>query len=385
MYQKHEIVIKKNAEMTTAEECRICTETGDAMEFYREHIAYYLDMLKMIEAFGYGFEEDDLESGESQPLLQFEVNRNETDEELRLCIEEFWDDHFELEYLNPLFEDRFKPGVDFDEVPKALRVLLKSVDFHDYLQIKFAENHEKFGDDLKYNCISRYFDELCNGEEAIGIFDHDENQYKRLGYGLGDHGWTGEIMEGNTVDRSFLKQFPDKKWYSISPQIGWFPHVLFEDDSDEMYEVMAKVLREDMGHFEDEFGSAIGMRYPFTDNEVAYEYSDGTAEDGFQVRGIYGFESLDEYKSEYDTITSEQVLNLIETLEKLNKDFLKIQEGLAKKHGDNFDDFRNEGFYSRMLFYSNDYDILYIEADSTYENGFRTGEIKVHSKNFKQD
>lgn len=365
MYQKHEIVIRKNEK---------------SMEFYHEHVAYYLDILKMIEAFGYGSKDDDLKSRESKPLLQFEVSRNETNEELGICIEEFWNDHFELEYLNSLCEDGFKQGVGFDEVPKALRVLLNSVDFHHYLQMKFAENHNNFGDNLKYNCISGYFDEFCNGEEAIGVFDHDENKYKRFGYGLADHGWSGEIMEGNVVDRSFLEQLHDKKWYSISPQIGWFPHVLSDED-DEIYHVMT----EDMGHFEEEFGSAIGMTDPFTDNETAYEYSDGMAEGGFQVRGNYDFDSLEEYKSERDAMTSEQILNLAATLEKLNKDFLKTQKKLAEKHGDDYDDYRSEGFFNRMMFYSDDYEILYIESDSICENGFRTGKIMLHYKNFKQN
>ena len=115
MLQKQEFIIRKSGEG------KILNETHEANDFYYNHIKYYIDAVKCISNFDYKFY--------NNSLVNIDVTENEMDEGLHIIITETWNDEFEREFLNPLFEDHFRPGIDYDECLVFLRKMLKSIDF----------------------------------------------------------------------------------------------------------------------------------------------------------------------------------------------------------------------------------------------------------------
>ena len=241
MYQRQEIIVKKNAKLMarfeeaekqmseenvcsneeeaflkarfTAEEMSLVNKTRNAHAFLEVMVQYYLDILGLFEKFSYNY------YGEPKPYVTCKTDRQETEDEIRVVIEEFWNNDFEQNCLNPLMEDGFKGWVDYDLVPKAVRFLYNGISQHEFLQKEYAEHHELFDECLVYNCVARYLDENSNGEGAVGIFDHETNSFDVYGYGGAVNGWSGDILTDNYIDRSILEQQPDKLLNSTNPKI----------------------------------------------------------------------------------------------------------------------------------------------------------------------
>lgn len=250
MYQKHEIKIKKNTELLERykesrkksyeinnDECdkflhdifseaelETLEKIAASMEFLSVNVEYYTDLLNLLSQFIYkptaSFTYGCVD--ENRPYASCKVDHHENDDEIHIVIEEYWNNRFELQCTNPLLDGGFSLFVDYDEVPEIIRFLYNTTQRHEYLQKKYAENHEKFGDCLTYNCISRYFDECENGEGAIGVFNHETDKYEIYGYGSADYGWGAAPMTGNVVDKAILRDNPDKIWYPTNPKIKWF-------------------------------------------------------------------------------------------------------------------------------------------------------------------
>lgn len=417
MYQKQEIIVKKNAELLKRyEDCReksyemdedeayeffknnisdaereLIEKTYAAKDFISVEVAYYTDLLNLLSQFTYksspsmiyGYEDN------NRPYASCKIDRNETDDEIHIVIEEYWNNRFELYATNPLFDNGFSLKVDYEEVPKIVRLLYNATQRHKYLQNQYAEKHEEFGDCLSYNCISRYFDECRNGEGAIGVFDNDENEYKMYGYGMADYGWGAEPMTENLVDKSILLDNPDKIWYPINPQIMWFYlyeetiYPVFDDAvesvcKNEKDAEWAKSFLEKI-YIHDDFLDEIGDSY-FHDIEVhnlesAYYLWDEDVYDGTSEQA----ELMERCNAK---LTSREVLLLLETIEKANKLHVERQKKALEEIVPNYADYLNDMFFTRLLFCSDENEILYAEADSSVENGVKTGDMVMHYKKF---
>ena len=287
--------------------------------------------------------------------INFNVEKNETDDEICVVIEEFLDNDFALNGL---------------EVPKIVEFLYNATKKLEYLQEQYAENHEKFGDCLRYSCISRYFDEISNGEGAIGIFNHEMNKFEIYGYGVACNGWSGEIMTDHIVDKSVLEQQPDKLWYATNPMIFWLPMGSIEENDDPDAEYL-----DDLNNLWEIIKDQYGIN---SYGGGAKEYEGGIEnEDEFVIYFLKDYED-----NENTPLTSKEILELLNKIEAANHVFLEMQKKTCERNGLNYADYANDGFGSNLLFYSDENEILYAEAGSSVENGVRTGNIVLHCKKF---
>lgn len=392
MYQRQEIIVKKNVQLMaryadalelsadagmseteeeqfmksrfTEAEMGMIRATENAHTYLNVMVQYYLDILGLFEKFRYET------YGELQPYVTFKTERDETEDEIRVVIEEFWNNCFELECTNPLMEDGFKGWVDYDQVPKAVRFLYNGIAQHEYLQKEYAEHHELFGESLCYNCIARYFDEISNGEGAIGIYDHETNSFDVYGYGGACNGWSGTILDGHEIDRSVLEQQPDKLWYATNPMICWRPigSVNAENYTEAEY-------GEDIQRLFD----ALGQEYsPNCLDGGCFEYDDGTWNED-EIELYYLIDGSDD---ELTPFTSLELLELLDRIENANRIFIEVQKKSCQRNGLDDADFVNQGFTCGLLFYSHEGEILFAEAAGEDESGVKNGEIVLHCRRF---
>lgn len=392
MYQRQEIVVKKNTELMarfaeaekqmreegvcsteeeaflkahfTAEEMTLVNKTRNALAFLDVTVQYYLDILGLFEKFRY-------ESyGELQPYVTFNTDRQENDDEIRVVIEEFWNNCFELECSNFLMEDGIKVLVDYEQVPKVVRFLYNGIARHKYLLKEYSEHFERFEGCLIYNYIARYCDEQENGESAIGIFNHDTNRYERYGFGIADYGWSGKILTGHVIDKSVLAQNPDKVWHAVDPCLWWNSlddeSGLLNDATGEMFDNLPYSLGEDVQERCDwgSFSDGTTMAYTYYLNR-------------FRSQEGQEFASCCKYE-----MTGAEILALLESLEHANKVFIEAQKKICEAEGVDYADYGNENFRTLLLFHSDDNEILYTESAGMDENGIKNGEIVLHCKKF---
>lgn len=394
MYQRQEIVIKKNAELMarydeafsyfcnhdvdeeaymreqfTENDMTLINMTKNANSFLSVEVEYYLDILKLLNGFLY--KDPAFLKSDEMPYVTFKMERQENEDEIRVIIDEYWNNHFEQRCVNPLMEDNMSISIDYDEVPKIVRLLYQATQRHEYLQNQYAENREEFGECLIYNCIGRYFDEVTNGEGTIGVFNHETNKYEKYGYGTANNGWSGNIMTGHIVDKSVLEQNPDKLWYATNPMICWLPLGSVNEEKYPGAEYVDDLRR---------FLEIIGDQYGFNSyGGGAMEYEDGTEnEDEFVIYYLKDYEDQDN-----TPLTSAEILNLLNKLEQANRVFIEIQKKSCERNGLNYVNYANDGFTSNLLFFSNNYEILYISVEESLDkNDLKTGELTLHCKKF---
>jgi len=183
MYQKHEFIIKKNQELMdryaevktqmyeeislideeeyisdkfSTEELECIARTERVMNFLNVDIRYYLDVLNLFKNFIYE-PEISLTFGENEgmeaPYVTYTEKREETDDEIHIVIEEYWNNRFECQCLNPYNEDGFSDFTGYCEVPLVIRKLYNNIEGHTYLQREYSENHKVFGDEMYYSCF----------------------------------------------------------------------------------------------------------------------------------------------------------------------------------------------------------------------------------------
>ena len=109
------------------------------------------------------------------------------------------------------------------------------------------------------------------------------------------------------------------------------------------------------------------------------EYEDGTEnEDEFVIYYLKDYEDQDN-----TPLTSAEILNLLNKLEQANRVFIEIQKKSCERNGLNYVNYANDGFTSNLLFFSNDYEILYISAEESLDkNDLKTGKLTLHCKKF---
>lgn len=366
MYQKHEFIVKKDYPMAE-----------DALEFVQRTVTYYLDVLKLFGQFSYTPAESMvyIENEGSHPYVTFRTEENETDGMYRIVIEEFWNNRFELQCLNPLQTDGFSAFADDAEVPQAVRMLFRSIDKHRYLQNAYAEHGTDFSNALEYRCTGRYFDGLMNGESAIGVFDPMENAYIRYGYGRADVGWTGKPLDGNIVDRSVLSDVPEKIWYPVNPHVFWRfldgTSVNYGQAADEMFRnlppyINALVQEDTEG---DEFSDRTEIAYTYRLNDLWEDHEDEWEHPELKCRCMA-------------SMTGAEILSLLDALEHMNAVYLEAQRTLCKENDLNPAMYINEGFMGQMLFLSDSGEVLYAETGIYDGDGHRTGKFLLHCKRF---
>lgn len=392
MYQRQEIVVKKNVQLMaryadalelsadagmseteeeqfmksrfTEAEMGMIRATENAHTYLNVMVQYYLDILGLFEKFRYET------YGELQPYVTFKTERDETEDEIRVVIEEFWNNCFELECTNPLMEDGFKGWVDYDQVPKAVRFLYNGIAQHEFLQKEYAEHHELFGESLCYNCIARYCDELENGESAIGIFNHGTKTYDRYGFGIADHGWTGKILTDHVIDRSVLAQNPDKIWHAVDPCLWWNS---LDDESGLLSDAVAEMF----DNLPPAFGEDVQERHDWG------SFSDGTAMAYTYYMNRLRSQEVPEFAGSCKyTMTGAEILTLLDDLEHANKVFIEAQKKLCEAQSVDYINFGNENFCTLLLFHSDENEILYAESAVMDDNGMKNGEIVLHCKKF---
>lgn len=392
MYQRQEIIVKKNVQLMaryadaleqsmdagmsgteeeqfmksrfTEAEMGMIRATENVHAFLDVMVQYYLDILGLFEKFSYD------SHGEPQPYVTCKTDRQENEDEIRIVIEEFWNNDFEQSCTNPLMEDGFKGWVDYDHVPKVVRFLYNGIAQHEFLQKEYAEHRELFGECLIYNCIARYFDEVSNGEGAIGIFDHETNRFDVYGYGAACNGWSGDILTDHFADRAMLEQQPDKLWYATNPMICWRPigSVNAENYAETEY-------GEDIQRLLD----AIGEEYFLNCLDGGcFEYDDGTW-NGDEIEFYFLKDGRDDELTPY---TSLEILELLNRIEKANRIFIEVQKKSCQRNGLDAADFVNQGFTCGLLFYSHEGEILFAEAAGEDESGMKNGEIVLHCRKF---
>ncbi len=366
MYQKHEFIVNKEHLLA-----------GDAQKFVQAAVSYYLDVLKLFGQFSYTPTESMVyfENESSHPYVTFRTAQEETDEMQHIVIEEFWNNRFELQCLNPMQPDGFCLFVEDAEVPQAVRMLFHSIDKHHYLQNAYAENREDFGDALEYRCMGRYFDGLMDGEGAIGVFDPDENTYVRYGYGRADVGWTGKPLDGNIVDRSVLSDAPEKIWHPVNPHIFWRfldgALVDYGEAVDEMFHdipphIDALVQEDTEG---DEFSDGMEIAYTYRLNDLWEDREDEWEHPELKCRCMA-------------SMTGAEILSLLDALEHTNEVYLDAQRALCVEKNLDAARYINEGFMGQLLFLSDAGEVLYAETGIYDGNGHRTGKFLLHCRKF---
>ncbi len=366
MYQKHEFIVKKDYPMAE-----------DAQKFVQGAVTYYLDVLKLFGQFSYTPTESMvyIENEGSHPYVTFRSEQEETDRMQHIVIEEFWNNRFELQCLNPMQADGFSIFTESTEVPQAVRMLFHSIDKHNYLQNAYAENAEDFGDALEYRCMGRYFDGLMNGEGAVGVFDPAENAYVRYGYGRADAGWTGKPLDGNIVDLSVLSDAPEKIWYPVNPHMFWRlldgASVNYGQAVDEMFrnippQLDALVQEDTEG---DEFSDGTEIAYTYRLNDLWEDREDEWEHPELKCRCMA-------------SMTGGEILALLDALEHTNAVYLDAQRELCKENDLKPAMYINEGFMGQMLFLSDAGEVLYAETGIYDGNGQRTEKFLLHCKRF---
>lgn len=98
--------------------------TKNANTFLSVEVEYYLDMLKLLNGFLY--KDPAFLNSDEMPYVSFKMERQENENEIRVIIDEYWNNHFEQRCVNPLMEDNMSISVDYDEVPKIVRFLYQA-------------------------------------------------------------------------------------------------------------------------------------------------------------------------------------------------------------------------------------------------------------------
>lgn len=366
MYQKHEFIVNKGYPMAE-----------NAQKFVQETATYYLDVLKLFGQFSYTPSESMvyIENEGSHPYVTYRSEQEDTESMYRIVIEEFWNNRFELQCLNPLQPDGFSVFVENTEVPPAVRMLFHNIDKHQYLQNAYAENAKDFGVTLEYRCTGRYFDGLMNGEGAIGVFDSKENAYIRYGYGKADVGWTGKTMDGNIVDRSVFSDTPDKIWHPVNPHMFWRfldgTSVNYGQAVDEMFRSLPQhinaLVQEDTEGYE--FSDGREIAYTYCLNDLWEDREDEWEHPELKCRCMA-------------SMTGAEILALLDALEHTNAVYLETQRKLCKENDLDAAMYINEGFMGQMLFLSDAGEVLYAETGIYDGNGHRTGKFLLHCKRF---
>jgi len=393
LYQKHEIIVKKNANLMekfavvedemyekdifsveqedqylkshfTDEEISLVTKTKNAYTYLKMIVQYYLDVLEILEKYSYEY------YGEKKPYVTLKKERQENENEIRIVIEEFWNDDFESSCINGFMDDGFSPFADYDELPRVVRFLYDGIDRHEFLQKEYVNNLEHYEGCVIYNCIARYFDN-CNCEGAIGVFNHEINEFDIYGYGVAMTGQSGSILEDNIIEREFLKQNPDKLWYPTNPLVCWRPigSVNIENYPSSEYKNDIQPL----------FDAIESDNCYASYHEGGYtEYDDGIYdEDEIEIVEIKGC-GYDE-----PPITSLEILEIIDNIENANRIFIEVQKKSCQRNGfDNISDFVNSGFRNNLLFNSDDGEVLYIGESDIDESGLRNEKLVLHCKKF---
>jgi len=363
----------------TEEEREIYQQSNYAENFYLEHVRFYIDMVKSLS----GFEYTTQSCGrvrDKKDVVEVKVTETDNETETRILIEEYWDgDFMQNVCASADFNNGLRIGYGYHQVPRAMIEIIIMVNYGMYLWEKYSEEYKEMDKVTEFNCFRRMFDVLPNGEGAIGFYNHETNKYEKIGYGKACNGWSGEEIKNCAIDRSYLRDNPDKIWYSVNPANHWYPFGPIDK----------KYTDEWKSEFDSAF-SKIPEKYRnkiySTDEEEGCFYYNDAGYDNYWTCEWHFFDEkdCDSANDEIMKFTGNDILELISICETFNEDLLKLQIHSCERVGADTEPILDDGWWCQMLFYNNDGEILYITSEDDRDDaGRRTGKLTVHRKCFR--
>lgn len=181
-------------------------------------------------------------------------------------------------------------------------------------------------------------------------------------------------MHGNFAGKALFNENPDKIWYPTSPRLFWWALGSINEGNypdEEWVEDMVQAFQTTPVCY----GEMVQGMCEYAEGEPGVSFDDGTeAYDEWSIRF---------FNEEWEKgICGKTLLSFIEALEFMNRGFLSVQAKSCELNGKNLANYANDSFINRMLFVSDEHELLYVTADKMDENGMKTGEVSLHCMKF---